>query len=70
MHDVYIDRRLVDIEKDKRLVPPKKKTARQSHARTVEQKEGFHSSQEQFGTEMRYLQTLLKQNHWRPFRLW
>ena len=71
-----VDRRLVAIEKDKWLVLNKMKntsilTPEPTKYQAAEQKEeGCHSSQEQFGTGMRYLQALLKQSHWTPLKLW
>ena len=61
-----VDRRLVAIEEDKRLVPrriiPGILMPEHTMYQAAEQKEGCHSFQEQLGTGMRYLQALWKQS--------
>ena len=64
-----IDRNLVAIKKDKRLIPPREEpgTLMQEptrHWAAGQTKERIHSSQEQFVTGMCSLQTLLKQSPW------
>ena len=65
-----LDRRLIAIEKDKRLITSQKKNTGHPQARAYQvpscrtERRRMSFSQEEFGTGMCYLQALLKQNHW------